>query len=313
MRQSLRGTGVLPFPAPVSMQAAPGAVPAIRRARAVAADYWSLAKPRVVLFHLVTAASAMILAAGGLPGTVLFAATLAGGGLVAGASNILNGYFDRDIDRLMPRTAHRPLAAGRIRPSAALIIAGLLFCAGVWLLAWHVNWQASLMAATALVYYVLVYTIWLKRRTYWGSIVGSAAGAFPPLIGWIAVTGHIGLTAILLFAVVVLWTLPHFWALAIWRGRDYSSAGLGMIPSRHASLWILVSALLLTGVSLVVGKQAAQGLPYLISASLLDLGLLFMALRLQRKSSAQNGRDLFIYSNLYLVALFMFLLVPNLI
>jgi heme o synthase len=277
----------------------------------IARDYLALTKPLVVLFHLITAATSMVLAAGGLPGLPLMAATLLGGGLAAAASNVLNGYYDRDIDRLMPRTANRPLPAGRIGPFNALVFAAALLGAGLLLLVLRVNGQASLMAAAALVYYVVVYTIWLKRRTYWSSIVGSAAGAFPPLIGWIAVTGQIGLTAVLLFAVVVLWTLPHFWSLAIWRGREYSSAGLGMIPQRHASLWILGSALLLTAVSLLVWKQAGQGTIFLVPVSLLDLGLLFMALNLQRKSSPRNGRGLFIYSNLYLVALFMFLLAPN--
>ncbi len=290
-----------------------GVGPAPRSAGAAAGDYWSLIKPAVVLFHLVTAATSMVLAAGGVPGRALLTATLVGGGLVAAASNVLNGYYDRDIDRLMPRTASRPLPAGRLAPVAALIFAAVLASSGVLLLVSAVNWQSAVLAFGALVYYVLVYTVWLKRRTCWGSVIGSGAGAFPPLIGWMAVTGRIEPTAFLLFGVVVLWTLPHFWSLAIWRGRDYLSAGLGMIPARHASLWILASALLLSGASLGVWKVAHQGNVYLVAALLLDCGLLFMSGRLNLKAIPENGRKLFFYSNAYLVALCAFLLGPNLL
>ena len=195
-------------------------------------DYAALTKPRVVLLHLVTTAAAMFLAAGGLPRLSILTATLLGGALVAGAANVLNCYFDRDIDKMMARTLRRPLPAGRLSPDQAFTFGLIAGIAGVWVLTRFVGIGVAALAVAAMIYYVLLYTLLLKRRSSWSTVFGSGAGAFPPLIGWLAVTGRIELTPFLLFGIVALWSPPHFWSLAIFRRREYETAGLQVTPGR---------------------------------------------------------------------------------
>jgi heme o synthase len=280
---------------------------------AVWRDYVALAKPRVVLLHLLTAAAAMFLAAGGMPSLTLMVFTLLGGGLVAGASNVLNCYFDRDIDSLMLRTRGRPLPDGRLSPYQALVFGTIVSVAGVYLLSQMVSWITALLAVGALAYYLLIYTLWLKRKTYWGSIIGSGAGAFPPLIGWIAVTGRVEVTPFLLFSIIALWTPPHFWSLALSRRRDYALAGLGMIPSRNTGRWITVFSLALAAVSILVVRTAGLGGIYLGSAGLLGITLLVMAVRSQLKEDSNRPRQLYWFSIIYLVFLFGAMLIDRLV
>ena len=210
---------------------APAAVPARRSLGALVRAYVALTKPRIIELLLVTTVPAMVLAAKGLPSWSVLVATLAGGSLAAGSANTINCYVDRDIDAVMRRTARRPLVtAGLVSPVEALrfgIVLGILATA---LLAWAVNWPSALMADGAILFYVFVYTLGLKRRTPSNIVIGGAAGCFPVLIGWSAVTGTVGWPAVVLFAIVFLWTPPHFWALAMRFRDDYASAGVPMLP-----------------------------------------------------------------------------------
>ena len=276
-------------------------------------DYPALAKPRVIVLHLITAAAAMFLASRGWPAISVLAATLVGGGLVAGASNALNCYFDRDIDKMMARTQNRPLPAGRLSPFQALVFTSLLAFAGLFILSWFVNWAVAVMATGALAYYILVYTLWLKRRTFWSSIIGSGVGGFPPLIGWIAVTGRIEVTPFILFIIIALWTPPHFWSLAIFRKQDFGQAGLGVIPDRNTVHWITVFSFALVFVSFWLVKSASLGLLYSISALLLGIVLLFLAVHLQIRKDLHSARFLYWYSIFYLLVLFSSMLADRLV
>jgi len=232
-----------------------------RTARTTLGSYVALTKPRIIELLLVTTVPPMVLAAhrldGRLPSLWLVAATLVGGTLAAGSANTLNCYVDRDIDALMARTARRPLAAteGSVRPVAALRFGIVLTAlATVWL-GLLVNWPAALLADAATAFYVFVYTLGLKRRTPANIVIGGAAGCFPVLVGWAAVTGGVGWPALVLFAVVFLWTPPHFWALAMRFREDYAAAGVPMLPVVAPPLevvrkivtysWLMVGASLL--------------------------------------------------------------------
>ncbi len=267
-------------------------------------DYLSLFKPRVVLLHVITAAAAMVLAARGWPSLAVLVCTLAGGGLVAGASNALNCYLDRDIDRIMVRTRRRPLPSGRLSPSQALAFSGIMASIGLFILTVWVNWIVALIAVGALIYYVVVYTLWLKRWTFWSSIASSGVGAFPPLIGWLAVTGKIEMTPLILGLIIVFWTPPHFWSLAIFRRQDYEKAGLKVIPSRYTAWWIIGFSFLLVSISLWLIKVADLGLIYSTSAIVLGLILLVLTAQLQLKENAPSSRRLYLYSVFYLLILF---------
>ncbi len=280
----------------------------IANARAAASgrvlDYLSLAKPRSVLPHLLTAAAAMVLAVGrSLAGDILLF-TLAGGGLVAAAANVFNSYLDRDIDALMLRTRRRPLPAGRIKPPHALLLGASIGLAGTVILGRLVDWKAALLAVLALAYYVVPYTLWLKRRTYWSTIVCSGIGAMPPLVGSIAVTGGIGRGAIILSAIVVLWTMPHFWSLAVFRRREYEMAGIRLISDAGAARWTAIFSVPLVTTTLLLAPVAHMGLPYLWIAAILGTGFLAFALRLVRTRKPSVAMHFYAYSIVYLAVMF---------
>ncbi len=205
-----------------------------RPARLVARSLFALTKPRIIELLLVTTLPTMLLAQRGLPSAWLMAATLAGGALAAGSANTLNCFIDRDIDALMRRTSRRPLAAtganAVIRPAEALVSGIVLGAAATLLLGLTVNWLAAALADGAILFYVFVYTLGLKRRTASNIVIGGAAGCFPVLVGWAAVTGRVGLAPVVLFAVIFFWTPPHFWALAMKFRADYAAAGVPMLP-----------------------------------------------------------------------------------
>jgi protoheme IX farnesyltransferase len=274
-----------------------------RRSARLAADYLSLLKPRVVLLHLFTAASAMFLAAGGMPSLKTLALVLAGGGLAAGAANSLNCYFDRELDRSMPRTRGRPLPAGRLSPRRALILGIVCGAAGLALLAW-ISLAASALALAALAFYAFVYTLWLKRNTSLSAVFSSGIGAVPPLVGWVAVTGRLSATPMLLFAIIALWTPPHFWALAIARGNEYREAGLRVLPEVRPVLWITAFVAGLVAASLVLIPAAMLGVIYIATASTLGSIYLLLALKAGTNNTAGAARTLYLYSMLYLVLLF---------
>jgi heme o synthase len=205
-----------------------------RSARGVARCLVALTKPRIIELLLVTTLPTMLLARRGVPPVWLIAATLAGGALAAGSANTLNCFIDRDIDAVMRRTSRRPLAArgskALIRPGEALVFGIVLGAASTVLLGLLVNWLAAALADAAILFYVFVYTLVLKRRTASNIVIGGAAGCFPVLVGWAAVTGRVSLAAVVLFAVIFFWTPPHFWALAMRFRDDYAAAGVPMLP-----------------------------------------------------------------------------------
>jgi heme o synthase len=270
--------------------------------------YIGLTKPRIIELLLVTTVPAMVIAARGLPDLWLVIATLAGGTLAAGSANTLNSWFERDIDEVMGRTAGRPLVRHVVEPRNALVFGLVLGVAAfVWLAA-LVNLLSAVLALAANLFYVLVYTVGLKRRTSQNIVIGGAAGCVPVLVGWAAVTGGVSLPAWVLFAIVFTWTPPHFWALALRYHEDYAQAGVPMLPVvrgvRETARQILLYTILMVAVTLLFGPVGGMGAIYLAAA--LVLGGLFVvhAVRLLRAPEEQAAMKLFRYSITYLGLLF---------
>jgi protoheme IX farnesyltransferase len=281
---------------------------AAARTAQTARDYIALTKPRVVVLLEVTTVFAMVMAARGWPGLALTAATVTGGWLAAGGAHAINCWFDRDIDASMGRTRTRPIPAGRIQPGSALAFGITLGVLAFALLATTVNLLAASLAIGGMLFYVLVYTMWLKRSSMQNIVVGGAAGAFPPLVGWAAVQGRLTLTALFLFAVVFYWTPPHFWALALLIRRDYASASVPMLPvivgERETRRQILLYTVVLVLVTIMPLLAHLFGTVYLVGAGLLDAVFLATAVVAVRDPSARAARRVFYYSMLYLALLF---------
>jgi len=279
-----------------------------RPAREVVLDYVSLGKPRIIPLLLITALGGMMMAERGWPSTGLVVLTLLGGALAAAGAGAINCWIDRDLDGAMLRTRRRPLPDGRIAPSNALLFGITLGLAAFVLLAFWVNVLAATLAISGLLFYVFVYTLWLKRWTVQNIVIGGAAGAVPPVVGWAAVTHRIDLTAIYLFAVIFLWTPPHFWALALRLKGDYARAQVPMLPvvrgEAVARRQILLYTVVLVAVTLAVVVTGALGLLYLAGAVV--LGGVFLALALVNLRSRRQrwSRLLFDYSIAYLGLLF---------
>jgi heme o synthase len=272
-------------------------------------DYLSLVKPRIMSLLVLTAVCAMFAAAGGVPAPIRLAALVLGGALSCGGASALNHVLDRDIDRLMgPRTASRPVAAGRISPVGATAFALALSTLSFLILATFANLLAAALALSGAAFYVLVYTLWLKRSTPQNIVIGGAAGAIPPLAGWAAANGRLGLGAIFLFAIVLLWTPPHFWALALLLAPGYAAADVPMLPVvRGASATasqILLYSFALVGVTLAPGLIGTFGPLYLGAAFALGCAMCAIAWRLRRAVTPANARLMFHYSLLYLALLF---------
>jgi protoheme IX farnesyltransferase len=232
---------------------------------------------------------------------------------VAAAANTFNSYLDRDIDALMARTRHRPLPSGKLRPNHALAFGVSIGLVGVAILGGLVSWVAAMLAVVALVYYVLPYTLWLKRRTYWSVIIGSGIGAIPPLIGWAAVSHRIELTPFLLSAIIILWTIPHFWTLAICRRDDYEQAGLRILPEKRVASWIIACSSLLVATSLLLVPVADLGLSYMGTAGLLGAGFLYLALRMNDGGPLLRAWHLYGYSIFYIAFLFGAMIIDRLV
>jgi protoheme IX farnesyltransferase len=291
------------------------AVPAALAARplAVVNDYVRLTKPRIISLLLVTTAGAMFVAAGGVPDGWLLFWTMVGGYLAAGGANAINHYVDRDIDGRMRRTTERPVVAGRVAPGRALAFGVALGALSALVLGLAANWLAAGLGLLGLALYVGVYTLWLKRTSVHNIVIGGSAGAVPPLVGWAAVTGDLGLSAWLLFAIVFYWTPPHFWALALILKRDYAAAGVPMLPvvrgveetKRQILLWTLV----MVAVSILPVASGAAGLTYLVSALVLGAIFLVLAALLARDPAIGWARATFHYSLLYLALIFVALVV----
>jgi protoheme IX farnesyltransferase len=277
-------------------------------ARDVVGAYVALTKPRIIVLLLITTVPAMVLAAGAVPSLWLVAATLVGGTLSAGSANAINMYLDRDIDEVMRRTRGRPLPAHAITPDDALRFGFVLGAFSFVFLAMTVNVLAAVLALAAIAFYVFVYTMWLKRSTAQNIVIGGAAGAAPALVGWAAVTGSLALPAWILFAIVFVWTPPHFWALAMRFQGDYAAAGVPMLPvvrgETETRKQILLYSLALFGTTLVLVPVAPMGPLYTAAAVLLGGVFVYRALGLWRTPSAARSWGLFKYSVLYLGGLF---------
>ena len=279
--------------------------------------YVRLTKPRIVGLLVVTTIPAMILAEQGMPSGWLILVTVVGGSIVAGGANAMNMYFDRDIDALMLRTRGRPLPSGQVEPEKAFLYGLLLAAIGFLLLQTFANLLAATLTIGALVFYVVVYTILLKRKTSLNIVIGGAAGAAPPLIGWAAVTGEIALPALIMFAIVTAWTPPHFWALSLNYSSDYERAGVPMLPvvagEDETKRQIMLYSLLLVTITFLLPIWSAAGAIYLAAAAVLGAGFLYYAYQLYRHFSAASSAALFKYSIAYLALLFGAIAVDGLI
>jgi protoheme IX farnesyltransferase len=276
--------------------------------RQTTASYFQLTKPRVIELLLVTTVPAMILARRGMPSIWLVLATLVGGALAAGSANAINCYLDRDIDEVMRRTRRRPLPAHEIEPERALAFGYTLGAISFFFLSITVNVLAASLALSAIAFYVFVYTMWLKRSTTQNIVIGGAAGAVPVLVGWAAVTGTVGLPAWVMFAIVFVWTPPHFWALAMRYRGDYAAAGVPMLPvvkgAEETRRSILRYSLVLFATSLLLIPIGSLGPVYGATAVVLGGWFVWRALRLWRSPSPAEPLRLFRYSIVYLAALF---------
>jgi protoheme IX farnesyltransferase len=278
-------------------------------------DFVTLTKPTIILMLLITAAGGMFLAAEGVPPLGIMILVLIAGSLAAGGANAINHQMDRDIDEIMGRTKNRPVAGHRISPSKALIFGIFLnvLAFGIFLI-W-VNLLAGLLTMSATLFYVFVYTKWLKRTTPQNIVIGGAAGAIPPLAGWAAVTGGIDLPAVYLFAIIFFWTPPHFWALALLIKRDYAEAGVPMLPVittvGHTIQQIFYYTLVLVGLTVMFALTKTVGLIYLASALALGGIYIWMAWRLSRNQTNREAKKIYLYSLLYLALLFAAIMVDS--
>jgi protoheme IX farnesyltransferase len=279
--------------------------------------YLALTKPRIIELLLVTTFPAMVVAADGMPNLWTALATLIGGSLAAGGANTINCYLDRDIDAIMRRTHSRPIPSGLIKPGNALAFGISLSVIAFLFLTTTVNLLTACLAVSAILFYVFIYTLWLKRSTVENIVIGGAAGSVPPLCGWAAVTNGLDAAPLIMFAIVFLWTPPHFWALAIPYTNDYASAGVPMLPvtrgaaeARHRSL---VYAVITVAISLSLYITGDVGLVYVAIAGLAGALFVWLALQQIRLATVRAAMTLFHYSILYLGLVFMAMVADRLI
>jgi heme o synthase len=295
----------------------PVSVPVSRRATAAA--YLALTKPRIIELLLVTTLPAMILAAGGLPSWSTVVATMVGGTLAAGSANALNCFIDRDIDAVMRRTGHRPLARNEVSPAGALVFGSVIGVIAVLAIGLATNWLAGLLTALAIGFYVVVYTMVLKRRTSQNIVWGGAAGCMPVLIGWAAVNGSLAWPPVVMFAIVFFWTPPHFWALAIRFRDDYARAGVPMLPVVASPVQVARQIVLYTWLTVAASLilwPLATGLLYGIVA--LAAGAVFLVaahglLAATARGAVTRPMRLFHLSNSYLALVFVAIAVDTFI
>ena len=285
-------------------------------------DYALLLKPRVMSLVVFTAAAGMLLAPGGIASIGLLKAGIAIFCIAigAGASGAINMWYDRDIDLNMLRTKNRPLPAGRLQPIEALVFGIFLACGSTFSLAWWVNWNSAALLAFTIIFYVFIYTVWLKRRTPHNIVIGGASGALPPVIGWSAVAGNVNLEAIILFAIIFLWTPPHTWALALYRRSDYEAAGVPMMPvvagELKTKLHILFYTAVLIPVTLLPIAIGMSGIIYGIFAITLGAKFARHAWLVFKDNSPDGGntaRPMFFFTLLYLFLIFVGLLADRVI
>jgi heme o synthase len=281
------------------------------------ADYYELAKPRIIVLLLVTTAAAMVMAARGIPPLGLVFWTLLGGALAAGSAGALNCVFDEDIDSVMVRTMQRPIPQGRISPRAATIYAVVLGIAAFAILFFLVNPLAAWLSLAGNVFYVGIYTMWLKRRTALNIVIGGAAGAVPPLVGWAAVTHQIGGPALGLFALIFLWTPPHFWSLALMTETDYDKANVPMMPNvageERTKREIIYYTILLVLASLALYPLHVMGALYTGAAAVLGAIFLYDTVRTWKDSSNLWARRTFKFSLLYLALMCLVMVIDRIV
>ena len=289
----------------------------VRPIRQTISSYIDLMKPHVTVLLLGTTLAAMAIADRGLPPLGLALATLLGGAMSAGSANCINCYIDRDIDQIMGRTQHRSLPSGKVQPTQALIFGVASGIGSFLILTFFVNLLSALLATSAILFYVFVYTLWLKRSSAQNIVIGGAAGAVPVLVGWAAATNTITLPAIWLFAIIFYWTPPHFWALSLLIQKDYEKAHIPMMPvvmgEPETRKQIFLYSLLLLAVTLVLFAMRAMGYLYLAASLVLGGILLYMAVRLLRDKTKKWARTLFWYSNCYLAMIFAAMVVDRVI
>ncbi|TNE40931.1 MAG: protoheme IX farnesyltransferase [Alphaproteobacteria bacterium] len=279
-------------------------------------DYCALLKPRVMSLVVFTGLVGMAVAPGTLHPVLAFTALLCIA-IGAGASGAINMWFDADIDAVMERTKKRPIPSGAVTANEALALGVSLSVASVILMGLAVNYTAAALLALTIGFYVFIYTMWLKRRTPQNIVIGGAAGAFPPMIGWAAVTGNVSLESLVLFAIIFMWTPPHFWALSLWRDTDYAKAGVPMLPvvaGREATRrQMVIYSILLFPITVMPAIMGFAGLFYGIGATILSSIFVGMAIRVWRSKDETAAKQLFAYSILYLFLLFAMLLGESLV
>ena len=276
-------------------------------------DLIALTKPRIISLLLVTTVAPMY--AAGSPTWLSVLLVTIGGYLMAGGANAVNMYLDRDIDNIMARTRLRPIPSGRMSPIQVLAFGVACATFATWMLAHFVNVLTAGLALAGFYFYVFIYTRWLKRSSPQNIVIGGAAGAVPPLVGWAAVTGTLDVSALCLFLIVFYWTPPHFWALALYRREEYAKAGVPMLPVTHGEkftrLNLLLYTIILVACSLLPFAAKLSGLIYLVAALALGAGFMFYAIKIYREYSDALARRTFRYSIVYLTALFAALLVDH--
>lgn len=285
------------------------------RSAKVLGSYIQLTKPIIIALLLFTTLTGMVVAEAGFPQWQLLLMTLTGGALAAGGANTINQYLERDIDKLMSRTNRRPIPSGAIKAEHALIFGLALSAASFVLLAMFVNLLSAVLALTGLLYYVVVYTVWLKRSTPMNIVIGGAAGAIPPMVGWAAVTGRIDLLALVMFAIIFYWTPPHTWALVLLIRKDYARASIPMLPVAKGEgatyIRILIYTLLLVALTLVLTPLRLMGLFYMTAALILGGWHMVASMRVFQQKSKAAARRLYKYSTAYLALLFMAMMIDR--
>jgi len=276
-------------------------------------DFLTLTKPIVVLLLLVTTYAGMVVGGKAWPSLSLTFWTMLGGYLAAGGASALNQYIDRDLDKNMQRTAQRPLAAKRMTPAEGFAFGLALSVISFYIYAGFVNLLAAFLSLAGIIYYVVLYSILLKKATVQNIVIGGGAGAIPPLVGWAAVTGSLNIPALFLFAIVFMWTPPHFWALAIVRKKDYARAGIPMMPvvrgEKETRKQILIYTLELVALTLLMSVFRFAGTIYLISAVTLGLWLIYTAWQVWIKEGNQIAWKMYRYSSMYLAFIFLALMI----
>jgi protoheme IX farnesyltransferase len=280
-------------------------------------DFLILTKPIIVLLLLVTTFAGMVAGGKAWPSLSITFWTLVGGALAAGGSGAINQYIDRDLDKNMQRTAKRPMAAGRMTPAEGLSFGLALCLASFYVVAGFVNLLAAFLSLAGIIYYVFLYSVWLKKATVQNIVIGGGAGAIPPLVGWAAATGTLSIPAWILFLIVFMWTPPHFWALAIVRRKDYEHAGVPMLPvirgEAETRKQVLIYTIELVAVTFLLPIFNYAGLVYLVSAAVLGGLLLYFAWRVYKVAGNKVAWTMYRYSSMYLMFLFLALVVDALV